>query len=425
MPGLFRQTDDDRQQELLSSYIDGELTDDEVREVEELLGSSDDARQELAGLKMSVALIGQLPELALPRSFKLDVLPEQQKSPWWSSLWATGLVTSMATMLLVALVAGDMLNVLTQTRAAAIESVDSATTQQAASSAAFASAESAEAPLAPPLAAQAAAFEESVDSAAALDEPAAAPPVAANQISRTREAAADINPAAASPLAAVAGDLAVVSTSADEEPAKSETAADAPSTGPQLRTLSAPATEGTLVQEDDPDVPVPAPLAAPAGAPGIASIAAASSDAQAPEDATTDVTTKAIEEFPVSAGASVEALALPAPAADSTQSADDQVPLTTGGEGSDAGALAIASAPALDDDDGVGAASLTNPNVPMPATASIETQNIAPTPIDENISADEGIELPLRQLEIGAAIVVLLFATGSILVTRRRRSSVA
>jgi len=127
----------------------------------------------------------------------------------------------------------------------------------------------------------------------------------------------------------------------------------------------------------------------------------------------------------VSAGASVEALALPAPAADSTQSADDQVPLTTGGEGSDAGALAIASAPALDDDDGVGAASLTNPNVPMPATASIETQNIAPTPIDENISADEGIELPLRQLEIGAAIVVLLFATGSILVTRRRRSSVA
>lgn len=396
--GLFRQTDDDRRRELLSSYIDGELTDDEVREVEELLGSSDDARQELSGLKMSVALIGQLPELALPRSFKLDTLPEEQKTPWWSSLWATGLVTSMATMLLVALVAGDMLNVLTQTQAAAIESLDSTAPQQAAGSAAFANGLSSEAALAPPPATQAAAFDESDGSTETANEPAAAAPSLA----------------------------AIASASAEEASPQPETSADSQMlAGPQAQTLAAPSIERTTAPQDSQDAPVAASLApAPAEAPGIASIAAESTDAPTPEDTTADGSANAIEEPIVSASAPAQARALPPPAAKTSASVENQVLPTIDGEGSDAGALAMESAPVPDDGDKAGPASRTSAAAPMPATASIETQSVVPTPLDENIDADDGIELPLRQLEIGAAIIVVLFATGSFFVTRRRRTSI-
>ena len=103
-----------RRHELLSAYVDGEVTAEEAREVEELLASSEDARRELAELQATLDLVRGLPDLGLPRSFALDAAPKKRWTLWWPSVRMTGLATSVATMLLVVLVAGDMLDLLGQ-----------------------------------------------------------------------------------------------------------------------------------------------------------------------------------------------------------------------------------------------------------------------------------------------------------------------
>ena len=108
--------EDRRREQLLSAYVDGEVTAEEAREVEELLASSEDARRELAEIQATVDLVRGLPELELPRSFALDAAPKKRWTTWWPSVRMTGLATSVATMLLVGLVAGDMLDVLEQAR---------------------------------------------------------------------------------------------------------------------------------------------------------------------------------------------------------------------------------------------------------------------------------------------------------------------
>ena len=108
--------EDRRRHELLSAYVDGEVTAEEAREVEELLASSEEARRELAELQATVDLVRGLPDLDLPRSFALDAAPKKRWTMWWPSVRTTGLATSVAAMLLVALVAGEMLNVLEQAR---------------------------------------------------------------------------------------------------------------------------------------------------------------------------------------------------------------------------------------------------------------------------------------------------------------------
>ena len=108
--------EDRRREQLLSAYVDGEATAEEACEVEELLASSGDARRELAELQATVDLVRGLPELELPRSFALDAAPKKRWTLWWPTVRTTGLATSVATMLLVALVAGDMLDVLEQAR---------------------------------------------------------------------------------------------------------------------------------------------------------------------------------------------------------------------------------------------------------------------------------------------------------------------
>ena len=105
-----------RRHELLSAYVDGEVTAEEAREVEEFLETSEDAGRELSELQATVDLVRGLPELDLPRSFALDAAPKKRWTMWWPSVRTTGLATSVAAMLLVALVAGDMLNVLEQAR---------------------------------------------------------------------------------------------------------------------------------------------------------------------------------------------------------------------------------------------------------------------------------------------------------------------
>ena len=93
--------EDQRRHELLSAYVDGEVTAEEAREVEELLETSEGARRELAELQATVDLVRGVPELEPPRSFALDAAPERRWTLWWPSVRATGLATSVAAMLLV------------------------------------------------------------------------------------------------------------------------------------------------------------------------------------------------------------------------------------------------------------------------------------------------------------------------------------
>ena len=101
---------------LLSSYVDGEVSDAEARQVEDHLSSCAECRRDLETLRMSVELLRALPALDPPRSFALDRVPDFARPPL-APLWATGMATSLAGLLLVVFLLGDAFGVLAQTGA--------------------------------------------------------------------------------------------------------------------------------------------------------------------------------------------------------------------------------------------------------------------------------------------------------------------
>ena len=225
--------EDRRREQLLSAYVDGEVTAEEAREVEELLASSEDARRELAELQATLDLVRGLPDLGLPRSFALETAPKKRWTLWWPSVRTTGLATSVATMLLVALVTGDMLDVLGQTQFGGDDSEyasdDSAFALAATPAQESAAAAVMDAPASPepeaPLMKSAAVQEESVQAPAA---PAAAaprmakaesseePPVAMRQAVAEDAPQADEAESSEEPFAAMQQDTTEESTQADE-----------------------------------------------------------------------------------------------------------------------------------------------------------------------------------------------------------------
>ena len=99
---------------MLSSYIDGEVDSAELREVEEHLAACDSCRRDLDSLRFTVGLLQELPEVSVRRSFSLSEAPGPIRTGP-SPGWAAGLATSMAALLLVALLLGDITGVLVQT----------------------------------------------------------------------------------------------------------------------------------------------------------------------------------------------------------------------------------------------------------------------------------------------------------------------
>jgi len=127
-----------RLQQMLSSYIDGEVEPAELREVEEHLAACDSCRRELDTLRFTVSLLQELPEVPVRRSFSLSEAPVPIRTA--PSLgWAASLATSMAALLLVALLVGDITGVLVQTPG--LETDDLAATEQAAAAFSVAPAE--------------------------------------------------------------------------------------------------------------------------------------------------------------------------------------------------------------------------------------------------------------------------------------------
>lgn len=98
---------------LLSSYLDGEVSEAEARDIERHLDTCEGCRSELESLRATVGLLRQLPQLAVPRSFRLREAPGSTRAgPSWA--WPTRLAASLAGLLLIVLLAGDAIGVFTQ-----------------------------------------------------------------------------------------------------------------------------------------------------------------------------------------------------------------------------------------------------------------------------------------------------------------------
>ena len=96
--------------ELLSSYIDGEVSASEARRVEELLASSDEYGAELESLRQTTMLLRQMPQLEPPRSYALNPADVEEATPRRRfpsfESFTGGLATAGAAALVVVLVVG-------------------------------------------------------------------------------------------------------------------------------------------------------------------------------------------------------------------------------------------------------------------------------------------------------------------------------
>ena len=105
-----------RTRALLSSYVDGEVSAADARRVEEHASACSECRDELESLTATVELVRALPDLDLPRSFELTMLPEEEPRASFG-VWAPRLATSVAGLLLVVLLAaGDVTGALIAVR---------------------------------------------------------------------------------------------------------------------------------------------------------------------------------------------------------------------------------------------------------------------------------------------------------------------
>lgn len=97
--------------DLLSPYLDGEVTEAERLLVEQALAASPELQQELDSLRQTVTLVQALPQVAAPHPFTLtqaDVQPiasPPQKLLWRMPAWA-GSLALLATAIVCVLVAG-------------------------------------------------------------------------------------------------------------------------------------------------------------------------------------------------------------------------------------------------------------------------------------------------------------------------------
>lgn len=105
-----------RLRDLLSAYIDGQVSESETRRVETHLSQCEACSRELSTLRATVGLVRALPELPVPRSFTMAQAPVLAPSTP-PIVWTARLATSAAAMLLVALLLGDVLGLVTQERA--------------------------------------------------------------------------------------------------------------------------------------------------------------------------------------------------------------------------------------------------------------------------------------------------------------------
>ncbi|TKJ30204.1 MAG: hypothetical protein CEE40_06050 [Chloroflexi bacterium B3_Chlor] len=98
-------------EESLSAYIDGELSFGEKAQVEKHLEECQACSENLATLRQTVVLLGELPTVPAPISFALRPAPVRPKARVPAPAWGYGLLkgaTALAALLLVLLIGGDL-----------------------------------------------------------------------------------------------------------------------------------------------------------------------------------------------------------------------------------------------------------------------------------------------------------------------------
>lgn len=100
----------ERDLELLSAYLDGELSDRERNTLERRLDQERALLHELNALRDTVALLHDLPRLKAPRNFTLDPAKYSRAIPWWKRLFTlentlqlSGALGAVASIVLIVL----------------------------------------------------------------------------------------------------------------------------------------------------------------------------------------------------------------------------------------------------------------------------------------------------------------------------------
>ena len=99
--------------DLLSSYIDGEVSTSERLRIERHLAVCEECRQELESLRLTVSALRQLPEVQTARSFAISERPAPVRS---ATGWIVGvrLAASAAAVVLVGLILADVTGLVVQ-----------------------------------------------------------------------------------------------------------------------------------------------------------------------------------------------------------------------------------------------------------------------------------------------------------------------
>ncbi|MGA9348704.1 MAG: zf-HC2 domain-containing protein [Anaerolineae bacterium] len=100
-----------RVEEMLSAYLDGELSPKEQATVEKHLARCTDCAQNLHTLRQTVALLEQLPPVAVPRSFAIRPVQAARRPSFFQTRQAyvyLRAATALATILFAVVLAGDV-----------------------------------------------------------------------------------------------------------------------------------------------------------------------------------------------------------------------------------------------------------------------------------------------------------------------------
>jgi len=104
---MFKRSEHEKVEELLSIYIDGQLSPGEATLVERHLRDCSACTRDLESLRQTVNLVRQLPVVSPPRSFTISHLVVAER-PWaWGYVYLKG-ATALAALLLIVLLAGDL-----------------------------------------------------------------------------------------------------------------------------------------------------------------------------------------------------------------------------------------------------------------------------------------------------------------------------
>lgn len=274
------QTDPEYIRNLLSPYIDGEVTAEERVQVEAALAGSPEMQRELETLEQTVFLLNHLPAMSAPRPFTLseaDVQPSRpiKKRPSWLSGWFGGLAVAAAAALCVAVFFFNLADrsSMPQANVAMAPAIEEAE----------APAESGEvSPGGVEMAAEAAPTVEEPMQSAAVEAETAEESVAAEDTATTQRSAAEAANSAAAPAGGAVGEtelappaspqssteaFAVEEQAAAEQPAEPgmmDQAAKAPAD--QSEDQMSAQTAVTEVEEALPAEPAPEPVPAEEGA---------------------------------------------------------------------------------------------------------------------------------------------------------------